>query len=144
MPLHEPEIAMVDLIPEREPHDDLQTTIEKAITHILDDRSPSEEEKAKEKRKKTAVGAGKFLGIIASVAMSAYFGLQQAISERPTKQETKDEISEVKAAHKDADDRVDEVEREVIKLEGKIDALDRKVSEGFADIKEELRYLRRK
>lgn len=116
------------------------------------------EQEVTPRSKKYAIGAGKGLGVLLSVALTAYISVQEAISDRPTKAEVKDDIAEVKAAYrgheadnKEAsdsiealDEEVDSIEDAVIGLGSKVDSLDKKVSEGFDDIKEELRYLRRK
>ena len=96
-----------------------------------------------EKRKRAALSLGKGVTMLVGVALSAYLGLQQAISERPTKGEVKEDLTRVEAAHAESEDRVDYIEREVMKIGGRVEALDKKVSEGFDEIKEELRYLRR-
>ena len=120
-------------------HDEVAKAVEDALEH----REPSEAQKTREKRKRAALSLGKGVTMLVGVALSAYLGLQQAISERPTKGEVKEDLTRVEAAHAESEDRVDYIEREVMKIGGRVEALDKKVSEGFDEIKEELRYLRR-
>lgn len=122
---------------------DLQSAIASAVQEAFASTQPSDEAKAKTKRKNNLLGASKFLGIVASVVVSAYVGIQQAINERPTRNEVDAAIVEVEDDHKKAESRVDELEFDVNDIGNKVDALDKKVSEGFSDLKEELRYLRR-
>ena len=124
---------------------DLYDAVREAVDHCLTERAPSDEEVTKSKRRKIAVSGAKFVGVITSVAMSAYMGLQQAVTKL---EQTTAEVSAIaeknESGLKDVLTRVRANERDVTKLEGKIDSLDKKVSDGFADIKEELRYLRRR
>ena len=108
-----------------------------------------------DKPRRYVITAGKGLGVLLSVALTAYISVQEAISDRPTRANVKADITEVKdheaIKHKETsnsikalDEEIDSIEDVVISTNGKVDALDKKVSEGFAEIKEELRYLRRK
>lgn len=122
-----------------------QKQIAQVVEGVFEDKiTPS----PAEKRKRVAVTAGKGLGIVASVALSAYLSMQQAISDRPTRQEVADQISaiesgSVKLSTESLSDRR-KLEIQVTELKGEVRALSRTLAEGFADIKEELRYLRRR
>lgn len=124
---------------------DLYDAVREAVDHCLTERAPSDEEVTKSKRRKIVASGAKFVGVIVSVAMSAYMGLQQAVAKL---EQTTAEVSAIaeknESSLKDVTARVRANERDLTKLEGKIDSLDKKVSDGFADIKEELRYLRRR
>lgn len=101
-----------------------------------------------ERRKGYVATAGKGLGIVASVALTAYLSMQQAISDRPTRDEVLQHISAVQDRGDEAaaaglkDRRASDIK--VVELKGEIKALREQVSEGFSEIKEELRYLRRR
>ena len=102
----------------------------------------------REKRKQYAATAGKGLVIIVSVALSAYLSMQQAISDRPTREEVFQQIGAVQdrgdlAAAEGLKDRRNSDIR-IVELKGEIKALREQVTEGFKEVKEELRYLRRR
>lgn len=102
------------------------------------------------KGKKYAKNAGKGLGALASVALTAYLSMQQAISERPTKEDLNTSLIPIKEMHEDTKARVKKLEESfyalkevLVSVSARVGALDDKVTEGLEDIKEELRYLRR-
>lgn len=96
--------------------------------------------------KKYAIEAGKGLGILLSVALASYLSAQKAISRdiQSVKDRAAIERADYNDRLKDLADDVDKTENLMIGVDEKLKALDVKVSEGFADIKEELIYLRRK
>lgn len=136
------------------------------ISELVLEDAEAKDPKPKGKSKQYVIGVSKGLGVLLSVALTAYISVQEAISDRPTKSEVRDDIAEVKAAHQEAkaeikathketkaehgakiqalDEEIDVVENAVIAISGKVDALDKSVSKGLKAVADELRYLRRK
>ena len=121
---------------------------EQAIVEAVHAAFTEHEPTRDDKRRGYVATAGKGVVVIASVALSAYLSMQKAISDRPTRAEVKAQVTEVQARVEHDVKSIDEehkaLDRQVMELRGEVKALDGKVGDGLDEIKEELRYLRRR